>query len=107
MRGYDAPTVIGVSPRRSDVARWPVERVQRWVQAALFFVTAMIFATGLAFLAGHSEVPGAKPALLVMSAVVGVVAVVAVRVINRMSVLTPWLVLGLAPAGLVWWLVLS
>lgn len=86
--------------------RWPIERVQRWVQAALFFVTAMVFSTGLGFLAGHSEVPGAEPGLLTMSAVVGLTAVLAVRVINRKSLVTPWLLVGLLPAGLIWALVL-
>jgi hypothetical protein len=75
-----------------------VERVQKWVMSALVLTTATIFATGISLLAGQSEQAGAEPGLLSIAAVVGVVALAAVRVINQKSVLTPWLVLGVLPA---------
>lgn len=75
-----------------------VERVQKWVMSALVLTTATIFATGISLLAGRSEQAGAEPGLLTIAAVVGVVAMAAVRVINQKPVLTPWLVLGLLPA---------
>jgi hypothetical protein len=82
-----------------------VERVQKWVMSALVLTTATIFATGISLLAGQSEQAGAEPGLLSIAAVVGVVALAAVRVINQKSVLTPWLVLGLLPAAVVWYVV--
>lgn len=80
-----------------------VERVQKWVMSALLLVTAFIFAGGLTFLAGVADRPGAKPGLLIIAAVVGVVALVGVRVIHRKRILTPWLLLGLVPAAVGWW----
>jgi uncharacterized protein (DUF983 family) len=75
-----------------------IERVQKWVMSAVVLTTATVFACGISLLAGQSEQPGAKPALLSIAAVVGVIAVAAVRVINQKSVLTPWLLLGVVPA---------
>jgi hypothetical protein len=66
--------------------------------SAVVLTTATIFASGISLLAGQSEQPGAEPGLLGIAAVVGVVAMVAVRVLNQKSVLTPWLVLGVLPA---------
>ncbi|MET0837609.1 MAG: transcriptional regulator [Marmoricola sp.] len=79
-----------------------VERVQRWVMSTLLMTVAVIFAGGLALLSSSSVQAGARPGLLTMSAVVGVLGVGGVRVINGRSVLTPWLVLGLVPAVLGW-----
>lgn len=81
-----------------------IERVQRWVMSAVVLTTATIFATGISLLAGQSEQAGAEPGLLSIAAVVGVVAIAAVRVINQKSVLTPWLVLGVLPAVVVGYL---
>jgi hypothetical protein len=80
-----------------------VERVQKWVMSALVLTTATIFASGLSLLARQSEQAGAVPGLLGIAAVVGVVAIAAVRLINQKSVLTPWLLLGLLPAAVVGW----
>lgn len=80
-----------------------VERVQRWVMSALVLTTAAIFAGGLAFLAGVAVVAGARPGLLIIAAVVGVLAMAGVRLINQKSVATPWLVLGLLPAAVGWY----
>jgi len=78
-----------------------VERVQKWVMSAVVLTTATIFASGLSLLAGQSQQAGAEPGLLGIAAVVGVVAIAAVRLINEKSVLTPWLLLGLIPAAVV------
>jgi len=72
--------------------------VQKWVMSAIVLTTATIFASGLSLLAGQSQQPGAEPGLLSIAAVVGVIAIAAVRVINQKSVLTPWLLLGVVPA---------
>ena len=84
-----------------------VEKVQQWVLSALVTVTATIFAGGLALLSSTSNRAGARPGLLVLSGVVGLLALVAVRLINRKSVPSPWLVLGLLPAVLGWYLTRS
>jgi hypothetical protein len=75
-----------------------IERVQRWVMSAVVLTTATIFATGISLLAGQSKQAGAEPGLLSIAAVVGIVAIAAVRVINQRRVLTPWLLLGVLPA---------
>jgi ABC-type Fe3+-siderophore transport system permease subunit len=78
-----------------------VERVQRWVASALVLTVCTLFATGMAILSGTVDRPGARPGLLGISCVVGLMAMAGVRVINGRSVLTPWLVLGLLPAAAV------
>lgn len=78
-----------------------VERVQRWVASALVLTVCTLFATGMAILSGTVDRSGARPGLLVISCVVGLMAMVGVRVINQRSVLTPWLLLGFVPAALV------
>jgi len=84
-----------------------IERVQKWVMTALMMTTAVIFAVGLSLLAGQSDQPGAKPGLLIIAGIVGVIAVAAARVIHQKSVFTPLLVLGVIPAALVGYLVLG
>jgi hypothetical protein len=84
-----------------------VERVQRWVASALVLTVASLFATGMAILSGTVERAGARPGLLTISSVVGLMAMSGVRVINSRRVLTPWLLVGLLPAvavGSYYWL---
>ena len=75
-----------------------VERVQMWVMTSLMMTTAVIFAAGLALLAGNNDRAGAKPGLMIIAGVVGVLAVAAARLIHQKSVLTPLLLLGVLPA---------
>jgi hypothetical protein len=70
-----------------------VERVQRWVASALVLTVCSLFAT--------VDRAGARPGLLIISCVVGLMAMVGVRVINQRSVLTPWLLLAFLPAAAV------
>jgi hypothetical protein len=76
-----------------------VERVQRWVMSGLLLTTATVFAGGLTVLAGSVDRAGAKPGLLVIAGVVGLMAMSGVRVINQLPVLSPWLLVGLLPAA--------
>lgn len=80
-----------------------VERVQRWVMSALVLTVATVFATGMAILSGVVDRAGARPGLLIISAVVGLMAMAGMRAINLKSILTPWLLLGLLPAVVVGW----
>lgn len=84
-----------------------IERVQKWVMSALMLTTAVIFAVGLSLLAGHNDRPGAKPGLLIIAAVVGILAVAAARVIHQKSVLTPLLLVGVLPAAVGWYFVIG
>jgi hypothetical protein len=84
-----------------------VERVQRWVMSALLLTVATLFATGMAILSGTVDRAGARPGLLVISGLVGLMAMAGMRAINLRSPLTPWLLLGLLPAlavGSYYWL---
>ena len=80
-----------------------IERVQHWIISALLLTTALHFAAGLVILAATADRPGAQPGLLIIAAFVGVVAMAGVRGVNRLSLLTPWLLLGLLPAAVGWY----
>lgn len=84
-----------------------VERVQRWVMSALLLTVSTLFATGMAILSGTVDRAGARPGLLIISGLVGLMAMAGMRAINLKSLLTPWLLLGLLPAvvvGSYYWL---
>jgi hypothetical protein len=80
-----------------------VERVQRWVMSALLLTVCAIFATGMAILSGIVDRAGARPGLLIISGVVGLMAMAGMRAINLKRILTPWLLLGLLPAAVGWY----
>ena len=75
-----------------------VERVQRWVMSTLLLTVCALFATGMAVLSGTVERAGARPGLLGISGVVGLMAMAGMRAINLKRILSPWLLLGLLPA---------
>ena len=81
-----------------------VERVQKWVLSGLLTTVLFVFAGGLALLSSTSAQAGARPGLLIMATVVGVFAILGVRVIHSKRLLTPWLLAGLLPAVLGWYL---
>ncbi|MCW2760222.1 MAG: hypothetical protein JWR85_423 [Marmoricola sp.] len=81
-----------------------IERVQRWVMSALLVTVMFIFAGGMALLSATSVQSGARPGLLVMSLIVGVIGIGGVRVIHAKSLVTPWLLAGVLPALLGWFL---
>ncbi len=79
-----------------------IVRVQRWVASALTLTTAFVWAGGMvlgALVTIDQDRSGAQIGILVMAAIVGVVAIVGVRIINQLSWLTPWLLAGLVPAA--------
>jgi hypothetical protein len=78
-----------------------VERVQRWVASALVLTVCTLFATGMAILSGTVDRAGARPGLLTISCVVGLMAMTGVRVINRKPLLTAWLLVAFLPAAVV------
>lgn len=81
-----------------------VERVQRWVMSTLLTTVLFIFAGGLAILSGHlPDQHGARVGLPVLAGVIGVSAILGVRIINGRRLLTPWLLLGVLPAVIGWY----
>lgn len=80
-----------------------VERVQKWVMSALMVTVLFILAGGLALLSATSDQAGARPGLLIMAGLFGILGILGVRVIHAKPVLTPWVLLGLLPAVLGWW----
>lgn len=77
-------------------------RVQRWVASTLTLTTAFVWASGMvlgALLTIDQNRKGAQTGILVMSAIVGVTAIVGVRIINQLPWLTPWLLAGLLPSA--------
>lgn len=76
-----------------------LDTVQKWVMASLAFFTIYHLAIGAALTAYFTEESrlDARIGLNVMAGVIGVVAVIAARLIHRASPLTPWLLVGLLP----------
>lgn len=80
-------------------------QVQRWVLTIVAIGVIGLHATAMAAapLAYQAKVAGAKPGLLVISGVFGMLAVAAARVIHKKSALTPLLILGWIPAAAFAW----
>lgn len=72
--------------------------VQRWVMSSLVALTVMHLAAGVVVAAVFSDRLDSQIGLLVISAAFGLMAIVAALVIHRHRLLSPWLLLGLAPA---------
>lgn len=73
--------------------------------SALLLTTATIFASGLSVLAGTVDRAGAKPGLLIIAGVMGLVAMTGVRLINQKRIVSAWLLVGLLPAAVGWYFV--
>jgi hypothetical protein len=71
--------------------------------STLLLTTALHFAGGLIILAGVVDRAGAKPGLLIISGVVGVLAVAGTLVIDQRRPLSPWLLAGLIPTAIGWY----
>jgi hypothetical protein len=69
--------------------------------SSLLLTVCALFATGMAILSGTVDRAGARPGLLIISGVVGLMAMAGMRAINLKPILTPWLLVGLLPAVVV------
>ena len=89
------------NPRPRSAPSMSMGSVQRWVMSALAVTTIGHFAAGLVFAAVlmDDHAMSARIGLVVIAAVVGVLGVAAGFLIHQKNPLTPWLVLGLAPAA--------
>ena len=102
----DAPRRIVQDPEKDarDLAR-----VQRWVMSTLAVTTVLHLAVGLVVAAVMlDDAPrSSQIGLTVIAGIFGVLAVAAGRAIHGKRILSPWLVLGVAPTALGLWLVLG
>jgi hypothetical protein len=83
-----------------------LDTVQKWVLSALAFVTIMHLAAGLVIAAMYvdDDRMSAQIGLNVLGAAFGIVAVSAARAIHGKTLASPWLVVGLVPGVIGFWL---
>src|SRR5215475_7278065 len=87
------------NPQRPSVESREITRVQQWVMSVLVATTILHLAAGFAVASVYADGsrPGAGVGLNILAMVCGVGAVVAARLIHRLSPLSWWLLLGLVP----------
>lgn len=74
-----------------------IERVQRWVGSALILSTAAHLAMALVWLAVTRPNPSALPVLTGIATVMMTGSILGTLALNRLRLLSPWLLLGLWP----------
>lgn len=85
-----------------------VERVQRWVMSAVLVTVLFIFGAGLTILGQtQPDKHGSRVGLMAIAGVIGLIAILGVRVLHAKSLLTPWLVAAVIPAGVGWWIAMA
>jgi hypothetical protein len=85
-------------PRVQNREPMSLGRVQKWVLSTLAATTIMHLAGGLVVAAVFSERLDAQVGLLAIGAAFGVIAILAALIIHQHRLLSPWLLLGLAPS---------
>lgn len=87
-------------PKRTEMT---TEQVQRWVVSLLIFAITSFPIGGLIgvshVLLGQDR-RGAAISLMVMAGIIGMLAIVVMRIIHKRSVATPLVLLGLLPAAI-------
>ena len=84
-----------------------VEQVKKYVMSSLLCSVVMLHSAAMALLGATSaDKGGARQGLFVIAVLLGVLAISGVRLINRLSVLTPWLVCAPIIPLVVYYLVL-
>lgn len=86
------------SPRPQNREPMSLGRVQKWVLSTLAATTILHLAAGLVVAAIFSERLDAQIGLLAIGAAFGVLAILAALIIHQHKLLSPWLLLGLAPS---------
>lgn len=82
--------------------------VQKWVLSTLAATTILHLAVGIVLAAHYLDGPDAEKLLLcAIAGAFGVIAVAVARAIHQVSIVTPWLLLGLLPGIGGAWLVLA
>jgi hypothetical protein len=102
------PENLHQSHRSSQSTTESLGNVQRWVMSVLAVTTILHLAGGLVLAAYFMDDERLVPriGLNVIAGIVGMLAVASGRLIHQKSPLSPWLLLGLAPAIVGVWLVL-
>src|SRR5688500_1940035 len=103
------PSDLHRSHRSSQSSSESLTNVQRWVMSVLAVTTILHLAAGLVVAAVFKDESraGARLGLIAIAAIIGVLAVATGRLIHARSPFTPWLLLGLTPALVGLWLVLT
>ena len=103
------PADLHRSHRSSQSSTESLTKVQRWVMSVLAVTTILHLAAGLVIAAVFMDESrhGARIGLTIIAAIIGMLAVVTGRLIHAKSPLTPWLLLGLIPALVGFWLILT
>ena len=103
------PSDVHGSHRSSQSSRESLTNVQRWVMSVLAATTILHFAAGLVVAAVFMDESrlGARVGLNIIAAIIGLIAVATARLIHAKSPFTPWLLLGLLPALVGLWFVLT
>jgi hypothetical protein len=93
-------------PARSSGDGMSLDSVQKWVLSALAFVTIMHLAAGLVIAAMFVDEDrlSAQVGLNVLGAAFGLVAVAAARAIHGKTMASAWLLVGLIPGVVGFWL---
>lgn len=86
------------NPRPQNREPMSLGTVQKWVLSTLAATTIMHLAFGLVVAAAFADKLVAQVGLLVIAAAFGVIAMVAALLIHQHRLVSPWLLLGLAPA---------
>jgi hypothetical protein len=103
------PSDLHRSHRSSQSSSESLTNVQRWVMSVLAVTTILHLAAGLVVAAVFMDESrlGSRVGLIVIAGIIGMLAVATGRMIHAKSPITPWLLLGLAPALVGLWLVLT
>ena len=80
-----------------------VQRVQRWIISALVLTTALHFVGGLLILAVTLGTADAFWVLTVIATIVSALSIIGVRVLNKQSVVTWWLLFAAVPFAVAWY----
>ena len=94
-----APAIIPhTSLHPGFLERMSLGLVQRWVLSSLAATTILHLSVGLVVAAAFADRLDAQVGLLVIGAAFGVIAFVAALIIHQHRLVSPWLLLGLAPS---------
>jgi len=75
-----------------------IERVKKYVASSLVCSVLMLHSLAVATLgAVQDDVGGSRVGLFVLSLLFGLLGIAAVRLINRLRILTPWLLCAVIP----------
>ena len=84
-----------------------VEQVKKYVMSSLLCSVVMLHSLAMAALGATSaDKGGARQGLFVISVLLGVLAIVGVRLINKLRPLTPWLLCAVVIPVVVYYVVL-